>query len=80
MTVPKTGSKNGDLGWFSRNNWGDKGRGVKKLENFIDAIYGWPTITFESKLKISMWAQCAGFMTTQSEDITHNPCLTHLMW
>ena len=32
--------KNGNFGRFSRLNWGDKGRGVKKLEIWGDVIYG----------------------------------------
>ena len=33
------GCKKGDLGWSLRHGWGDKGRGVKKLENQGDIIY-----------------------------------------
>ena len=47
MMSPQKGREGGtkidDLGWFSRHNWGDKGReGVKKLEKWGDVIYGWP--------------------------------------
>ena len=45
MTSPRKGweggTKIGDLGGFSRHNWGDKGReGVKISENGGDVIYG----------------------------------------
>ena len=40
---PRGGTKNGNLGWFLRHNWGDKGgEGVKKLEKWGDVICGWP--------------------------------------
>ena len=64
MPSPKKGrgggEKNSDLGWFSRHVLSDKGsEGSKKLENWVDIIYGW----FQKAMEITNEAMVRTFIS-----------------